>query len=134
MTSNRPYLIRALYDWIVDNDRIPQIIVTVAHAGVDVPNEFAREGKIVLNIGPGAVEGLDLGNEWVMFSARFRGRSRFVKAPVSAVLGIFARHEPGQEQVPGLVFQDEESDGPPPPPPTPTPTPKRKRPSFKVVK
>ncbi len=133
MTSNRPYLIRALYDWIVDNDRIPQIIVTVTHEGVDVPNEFAREGKIVLNIGPGAVEGLELGNEWIVFDARFGGRARSVRVPVSAVLGIVARHEPGQEQVPGLVFQEEDGGGPPPSPPTP-PAPKKKRPTFKVVK
>ncbi len=73
MTSNRPYLIRALYEWLVDNALTPYLLVDADHEAVEVPQQFVSEGRIVLNIAPDAVVGLELGNEWISFSARFAG-------------------------------------------------------------
>ncbi len=111
MTSNRPYLIRAIYEWIVDNGMTPYLMVNAEHEGVQVPLEYVQDGNIILNLAPTAVRGLNLGNEWVKFSARFGGVPRDVQSPVSAVLAIYAR-ENGR----GMVFRDEEPGGDKPPP------------------
>lgn len=113
MTSNRPYLIRALYEWILDNDCTPHLIVDAEMPGVTVPRSYVRDGKIVLNMAPRAVSGLSLGNEEICFSARFGGTPLEVQIPVLAVEGIYAR-ENGQ----GMVFQLEPQ-GPEPPDPDP---------------
>lgn len=110
MTSTRPYLIRAFYDWIVDNNCTPHIVVNATHLGVEVPEEYIENGQIVLNIAITAVQGLKLGDKAVEFQARFGGQVRRVYAPVSSVLAIYAR-ENGR----GMVFAEEE-DVPPPPP------------------
>jgi stringent starvation protein B len=128
MTSNRPYLIRAIYDWIVDNNMTPHLLVKADHEGVVVPTRYIKDGKIILNVAPQAVQGLTLGNDEVNFSARFSGVPQAVYLPTRAVLAIYAR-ENGQ----GLVFNEEEGDATPPP----TPTPGKKgaeRPKLKVVK
>lgn len=112
MTSSRPYLIRALYEWIVDNDMTPHLLVDVGAPEVQVPLEYVEEGKIVLNVSPASVRELELGDEYIMFSARFSGRAMEIVVPVSAVDAIYAR-ENGQ----GMAFPDEpEGDGPPEPP------------------
>lgn len=121
MTSSRPYLLRAVYEWIADNDLTPQIVVDAQQDQVRVPTAYVRDGKIVLNVSPTAVRGLSLGNEWVEFSARFGGSSFDVAVPVHAVLAIMAR-----ENGTGMSFPEPSSDRPPPEP--------RKRPSLKVVK
>ena len=121
MTSSRPYLLRAVYEWIADNDLTPQIVVDAQQDRVRVPTAYVREGKIVLNISPGAVKGLSLGNEWVEFSARFGGAPFDVAVPVHAVLAIMAR-----ENGTGMSFPEPDSDRPPAQP--------QKRPSLKVVK
>lgn len=132
ISSNRPYLIRALYQWLVDNDLTPHLLVDAEASSVEVPRQFVEDGRIVLNIGPTAVRTLDLGNDWIRFNARFGGAPMDVMVPTSAVLGIYAR-ENGQ----GMLFPDEvAADGEAPPPdddPTPT-SPSRERPSLKVVK
>lgn len=131
MTSTRPYLLRALYDWIVDNNCTPYVMVNTEFTQVEVPREFIENGKIVLNISPQAVQGLSLENEWVNFSARFSGRSLPILFPVKAVLAIYAK-----ENGKGMFFQPEaDEDLPPPPtPPTePTPPP-RTKPALKRVK
>ncbi|MBA3582548.1 MAG: ClpXP protease specificity-enhancing factor [Gammaproteobacteria bacterium] len=102
MTSSRPYLIRAIYQWIVDNNSTPHLLVDVAVDGVEVPNEHIDNGKIILNVGPMAVQNLILGNDSIEFSARFSGQSRLISVPSHAVLAIYAR-ENGQ----GMVFNDE---------------------------
>jgi stringent starvation protein B len=102
MTSNRPYLIRAMYQWILDNDWTPHIQVDVNFPGVEVPTEYAQEGVIVLNLNPTAVFDLDLTNDWISFRARFQGVERKVAVPPSAVLAVFAR-ENGQ----GMPFPPE---------------------------
>jgi stringent starvation protein B len=117
MTSTRPYLIRAFYDWIVDNDCTPYIVINSSEVDVDVPKEYVEDGQIVLNIAMSAVNGLILGDHAVEFQARFGGKIRRVYAPVPAIIAIYAK-ENGR----GMVFaEEEEGDDPlsPPPPPKP---------------
>ncbi|HEB95584.1 MAG TPA: ClpXP protease specificity-enhancing factor [Sedimenticola thiotaurini] len=129
MSSNRPYLIRALYQWLVDNGLTPHLLVDAEHPLAQVPAQFVEEGRIVLNIGPDAVLGLELDNDWIRFSARFGGTPMEVLVPPAAVLGIYAR-ENGQ----GMLFPDEPPEGGGPPDDEPDGTPPRERPSLKVVK
>ncbi|MFZ5654485.1 MAG: ClpXP protease specificity-enhancing factor [Pseudomonadota bacterium] len=128
MTSNRPYLIRALYEWIVDNDCTPHLIVDADAPGVMVPRSYVRDGKIVLNIAPRAVSALALGNQAIAFSARFGGSPMQVSVPVGAVEGIYAR-ENGQ----GMVFQAE-SGAPQPPGSGPGGGPAGKGSRLRVIK
>ncbi len=131
MTSTRPYLIRAFYEWIVDNDFTPHMIVNAEQEYVAVPHEHVENGKIVLNISPSAVNALDLGNDWICFNARFGGKSLDIGLPPDAVLGIYAR-ENGQ----GMLFQEEQPESDPPPQ-TPAPDTSSKnssRPQLKVIK
>lgn len=95
MTSHRPYLLRALYEWIADNGMTPHLLVDTSLAGVQVPPQAVQDGRIVLNIAERAVAGLQMDNELISFSARFGGVSQGVQVPVSAVLAIYAR-ENGQ--------------------------------------
>jgi stringent starvation protein B len=104
VNSSRPYLLRALYEWIVDNDCTPHIIVDAERPGVDVPQEYVKDGQIVLNLSPTAVIELQLGDDCVSFNGRFGGRPVDVFIPVAAVLGIYAR-ENGQ----GMAFEPEET-------------------------
>jgi len=130
MTSSRPYLIRALYDWIIDNALTPHLLVDAEFPGCEVPRQYVSEGRIVFNVNPSAVNGLSLGNEFVMFDARFGGTPMNITIPVMAVLAIYAR-ENGR----GMVFNEDETGETPPSPPEPTePAPKPTRPSLRVVK
>jgi len=127
MTPNRPYLLRALFEWIGDNGMTPHILVDAGAPGVDVPEQAVQKGKVILNIDEAAVRELNLGNEWLTFSARFSGRSFNVSVPVDAVLAIYSK-ENGQ----GMMFaQDEDGDSPDDPGDGPQPT---KRPHLTVVK
>ena len=127
MTSSRPYLIRAIYDWITDNGLTPHLLVNAEHPGTVVPPQHVEDGQIVLNVGLSAVRDLDLGNDEIRFSARFSGTPMDVSVPADAVLGIYAR-ENGR----GMLFPEEcqekggTDDEPEPPPP--------QRPTLKVVK
>jgi stringent starvation protein B len=100
-TSTKPYLLRALYEWCVDNGFTPYLSVTVS-AHTRVPMEYVRDGEIVLNIGPLASNRLQIGQETVEFAARFGGVARDISIPMAAVTQIFA-HETGQ----GMVFPPE---------------------------
>ncbi len=111
MTSTRPYLIRAFYDWIVDNDCTPHIVVNAGYVAVEVPTEYIEGGQIVLNIAITAVQGLKLGDKAIEFQARFGGQVRKIYAPVAAVLAIYAK-ENGR----GMVFAEEDNEPPVPPP------------------
>ena len=91
MTSSRPYLLRALYEWIVDNEHIPYIVVDANVPGVIAPPEHIKDGQITLNIAPHAVQSLSLGNADVRFSARFSGRSWMITLPVMSILAIYDR-------------------------------------------
>lgn len=111
MTSSRPYLIRALYDWIVDNGLTPYLLVDASGEGLQVPMEYADNGRLVLNVSPRAVRALDLGMEEIAFSGRFGGQAMDVRVPTGAVMAIYAR-ENGQ----GMLFSDSDDDGTSPPP------------------
>lgn len=125
MTPNRPYLIRAVNEWLLDNQCTPHLLVNAEAPGVNVPHQYIQDGKIVLNIGPNAVEGLRVSNDEVTFLARFSGVSQLVSLPINAVLAIYAK-ENGR----GMMFNEEESDGSEPDGPDDKPP----RPSLKVVK
>lgn len=107
MTSNRPYLLRAIYDWVTDNGLTPYLLIDATRAGVQVPPQVVKDGQVVLNVAMRAVSMLDLGNERISFSARFSGVSQDISFPVSAVLAIYA-----QENGQGMMFP-EDADPPP---------------------
>ncbi|MRS14558.1 ClpXP protease specificity-enhancing factor [Enterobacteriaceae bacterium RIT691] len=102
LTPRRPYLLRAFYEWLLDNQLTPHLVVDVTLPGVRVPMEYARDGQIVLNIAPRAVGNLDLANDEVRFNARFGGVPRQVEVPLAAVLAIYAR-----ENGAGTMFEPE---------------------------
>ncbi len=129
MTSSRPYLVRAMYQWIADNGMTPHLLADASVEGVQVPTEHVQNGKIILNIAPMAISSLILGDEEITFSARFSGQSMGIYIPVDAVLAIYAK-ENGQ----GMMFSEDDgatssSDDEPEPDPD-----KPKRPSLRVVK
>ena len=91
MNSQRPYLVRAIHEWICDNGETPVILVDVSHAGVRVPHAFVKDGRIVLNVSPSATDGLHLGNDTIEFSARFGGKPESIALPVASVLAVYSR-------------------------------------------
>lgn len=124
----RPYLLRAMHQWMTDSGHTPHVIVDAERDGVVVPRAYVKEGKIVLNVSFDAAQRLNLGNDWIEFDARFGGVAQHVKFPVSAVLGIYSR-ETGE----GMVFSEQDLGPEPPPKPTPEEG-GRGRPQLKVVK
>ena len=126
MTPSRPYLIRALYDWILDNGMTPYILVDVADERVVVPTQYVENGRIVLNVNPSAVQNLQLGNELIELDARFSGQPMHVSVPVMSVIAIYAR-----ENGKGMVFTEEDGGGDDTPPPEKE---ESKRPALRVVK
>ncbi|HDL8325472.1 TPA: ClpXP protease specificity-enhancing factor [Yersinia enterocolitica] len=104
MSPRRPYLLRAFYEWLIDNQLTPHLVVDVTRPGVSVPMEFARDGQIVLNVAPRVVANLELGNEGVSFNARFGGIPCEVTVPMGAVMAIYAR-----ENGSGTMFEPEEA-------------------------
>ncbi len=131
MTSSRPYLIRALYEWISDNGMTPYILVDAEFNDVVVPSQYVDKGKIVLNISLTAIENLSLGDSAVELDARFDGKPMHIYAPVDSVLAIYAR-----ENGKGMVFgEDDGGDDEPPPPSDKIDTIKSsRRPKLHVVK
>jgi stringent starvation protein B len=144
MTSHRPYLVRALNEWILENNCTPYILVNAFETGVLVPQSFVKDGQIVLNISPVAVQGLVISNEGIEFNGRFGGIPTRVYVPTAAILGIYAK-ENGQ----GMIFEIENGNGngprpEPPPDRKPRSAPKAApggsgkgkggRPSLKIVK
>lgn len=113
MTSHRPYMIRALHEWMLDNRCTPYILVNAFHKGVEVPQDYVKDGQIVLNISPQAIKTLNISNAAIEFEGRFGGIPTKVYVPTAAVLGIYAR-ENGQ----GMMF---DTDDPIPEPPSPFP-------------
>ncbi len=99
--STRPYLIRAIYEWTIDNGLTPQVRVNTEIENVVVPLEYVKDDQIVLNIHPQSVKALELGNEFLMCSARFSGKPFEVCVPVFAVMAIYTR-----ENGVGIVFED----------------------------
>ncbi|CAH9014586.1 ClpXP protease specificity-enhancing factor [Candidatus Nitrosacidococcus sp. I8] len=128
ISSSRPYLIRAFYEWITDNQLTPYLVVNTNFPDVKVPEQYISDGKIILNTHPHSVKNLSLENEWISFSARFSGVVHEIIFPVCATLAIYAK-ENGQ----GMTFPQENL-----PPPTSPPDKdikdKSRKPMLRVVK
>ncbi len=125
----RPYLLRAMHEWISDCGNTPHVIVDAETEGIEVPRAYIKDGKIVLNLSTGATQRLSMGADEVRFDARFAGVIHHVRFPVSAILGIYAR-ETGE----GMVFSEQDLGPEPPARPTPTDEGAPRRPQLKVVK
>jgi stringent starvation protein B len=125
MTSLKPYLIRSIYEWIVDNDLTPHLLVDAENSDAILPQQFIEDGKIVLNIRPQAIQGLTLGNEEIQFNARFSGKPMHIVTPVAAVMAIYAK-----ENGKGMIFDQEDDSDKTPPPENKPPT----RPTLRIVK
>jgi stringent starvation protein B len=125
MTSLKPYLIRSVYEWIVDNDLTPHLLVNADNNVGTLPANHIKDGKIILNMRPLAIQGLSLGNEFIEFNAKFSGKPMQIAASVNAVMAIYAK-ETGK----GLVFDQENSGGDETPPEQSPPS----KPSLRVVK
>ena len=146
-TSNKPYLLRAIFEWSLDNDATPHILISTINSQVDVPHQFIEDDKIILNISPSAANNLLIDNDGVSFSARFGGKPFSIYSPIGSVLALYAS-ETGE----GMSFEPEDMDSTPPDgpddkPPSPksvpssnvsslksTPKKSKKRPTLKVVK
>jgi len=124
MSSSRPYLIRGIHEWILENACTPYVLVSTGVYDVTVPSQHVENDKIILNISPRAVNSLQLGNDSIQFDARFSGVSMTVQFPPSAVMAIYAR-ENGQ----GMIFDQDDSGGEPSPSPD-----KPSKPNLRVVK
>ncbi|MEM7096887.1 MAG: ClpXP protease specificity-enhancing factor SspB [Pseudomonadota bacterium] len=108
MKPQRPYLLRALYDWIVDSGEVPYILVDATVDGVVVPTEHIQDGKIVLNIGPNAIRDLHIGDDYVMCNGRFDGRVFELCMPMLSVNAIYSK-----DTAQGMVFPEENALGVP---------------------
>jgi stringent starvation protein B len=123
----RPFLLRAMHEWITECGHTPHVIVDADRDGTEVPRAFVKEGRIVLNLSESATQRLRMGNEEIEFDARFDGTRYHVRFPVSAVLGVYAK-----ETNEGMVFTEQDL-GPEPPRPSQSEEGAR-RPQLKVVK
>jgi stringent starvation protein B len=121
----RPYLVRAIIDWVVDNSQTPHLVLDCAIDGVDAPRERAQEGKLVLNVSANATRNLAIGNDWLTVDCRFGGRPVHVRAPMGAVVGVYAK-----ESGIGMAFEAESPTEPQQPPSEPKPA----GPTLKLVK
>lgn len=137
MTSNRPYLMRAIYEWILDNDMTPHVLIDATMQDVDVPQHYVEDGRIILNISPSAVQQFAIDDNCLVFNARFGGRPSSIYAPIDSIRAIYAA-----ENSEGMMFEAlpqaatevaDENDSEPDPEP-PAPPPQGKRPALRVVK
>lgn len=103
-TPKRPYLLRAYFDWLVDNAFTPYLVVDATYYSVKVPVEYVKDGQIVLNLSANAVGNLQITNDFIQFSARFRGIPQDIYVPMGAALAIYAR-----ENGDGVMFEPEPS-------------------------
>ena len=130
MTSSKPYLVRALYEWVLDNDNTPYILVDTSSDQVSIPNGIASDGKVVLNLAPAAIQNLEMTNDFISFSARFNGVGEQIFVPVTSLLAIYAR-ENGE----GMMFpSDEDNDSTAADGEAVKPSPKSAGPTLKVIK
>lgn len=103
VTSKRPYLIRAMHEWMTDNNLTPFIVIDAAAEGVSIPEQYVSDGRVILNVSYSATQDLTVGEDLMSFETRFEGRSRHLDIPTAAILGIYAQ-ESGQ----GMIFTEEE--------------------------
>ncbi|MCP4391065.1 MAG: ClpXP protease specificity-enhancing factor [Gammaproteobacteria bacterium] len=128
MTSSKPYLVRALYQWILDNDTTPYILVDTGSDQVLIPPGIANDGKVVLNLAPPAIENLDMTNEYVSFSARFNGVTEEIYCPIGSLIAIYARENGEGMMFPAEEIESDSESGPP------ADDDKPKGPTLKVIK
>ncbi len=107
MTPSKPYVIRGLYEWLLDNEVTPYILVDASNESVLIPDGIATDGKVVLNLAPGAIQQLEMTNEYLSFSARFNGVARDIFCPMGSILAIYAR-ENGE----GMMFNSDDETAP----------------------
>ncbi|WP_427980034.1 ClpXP protease specificity-enhancing factor [Agarivorans sp.] len=140
MTPNRPYMVRAFFDWLLDNELTPHLVVDATRTNVSVPSQFVNDGQIVLNISPTAVAGFNMDLEHISFNARFGGKPFQVYVPMAAVLAIYAREngagtafepEPAYELAESEALGHQDSDGDAT---EPASTEKAKKPTLTIVK
>lgn len=135
LTSRTPYLLRAIYEWIADNDLTPYVLVDAGAEGVEVPAHVVQDGKVVLNISMNAVRNLELGNQYVSFDARFAGKAEQILVPIDAIEVVYAKENGVGMALNNATDLPPEPDGPThdddSPPPSPPP---KARPSLRVVK
>jgi stringent starvation protein B len=129
MTLLKPYLIRALYEWVLDNGLTPYLLVDAEFEGVEVPLSYISDGKIILNTDPSAVKDWHFDNEGISFSARFSGKSENLYIPNNAVLAAYAK-----ENGKGMMFDERFEDDLPPEPEGGSPEVKKQKPTLKIVK
>ena len=129
MTPLKPYLVRSLHEWILDNNFTPYLLVDTKVEFVDVPQAYISDDKIILNTHPGAIQDWYIDNEVISFNARFSGKSESMYIPVQAVLAVYAK-----ENGKGMMFDEQLEGGLTPDPDGPKPTPKKSPPRLKVVK
>lgn len=136
MTSHRPYMVRALHEWILDNGCTPYILVNTFAKNVQVPQDYVKDGQIILNISPSAIQNLLISNDGIEFDGRFGGIPTQIYVPIASIMGVYAK-ENGQ----GMMFESDNSMPEPPTPVTPDePSSKDKgkgksaRPALSIVK
>lgn len=132
MTPSKPYLIRGLYEWLLDNEVTPYMLVDAKHESVMIPDGIANDGNVVLNLAPSAIQHLEMTNEYLSFSARFSGVARDIYCPMASILAIYAR-----ENGKGMMFTESEDEPAGSDAPEPEGTSGQKkppRPGLKIVK
>lgn len=131
MSSQKPYLLRAIYQWLLDNNCTPYLLVNTSHQDVVVPEQYVQDNRIVLNLAPDAIDGLSMENDWVSFSARFSGKAMDLFIPVIAIQAIY-----GKENNEGIFFPEEDHPEPPEPEREAKPEIKKSngKPTLKLVK
>ncbi|MCE2596084.1 ClpXP protease specificity-enhancing factor [Motilimonas cestriensis] len=134
MTPNRPYLLRAFFDWILDNDMTPHLVVSAFLPHVNVPEQFIKDGKIVLNIAPGAVTAFEMDKEAVSFNARFSGSPFQVYIPMYAVEAIYARENGAGTMFPAEPFYEAQLAEEAPTEPSAPSSSRKGKPGLRVVK
>jgi stringent starvation protein B len=136
LTSTRPYLLRAMHDWMTDNSQTPLVVVDALGADVQVPEEHIKDGRIVLNIAWSATRNLEMTNQLVSFDARFNGASRSVSFPPDAIIGIYARESGHGMQFAeeGQVANPAETSNQPDTPERPESGPVKGGPTLRIVK
>jgi len=129
MTPLKPYLVRALHEWIIDNGLTPYLLVDTNYDGVEVPKSYISDDRIILNTHPDAIQDWYIGNDIISFSARFSGRQENLLIPLNAILAAYAK-----ENGKGMMFDERFEDDMPPEPSGPAPTTKHEKPVLKIVK
>jgi len=129
MTPLKPYLVRSLHEWILENGMTPYLLVDANYEGVAVPTAYVSDERIILNTNPGAVQNWVLDNEAISFSARFSGRSENLYIPINAILAAYAK-----ENGKGMMFDERFEDDVPPDPEKPRPKAEAKKPVLRIVK